>query len=252
MAHKPGHGRSGALTKSFKSSVKKQKAKIASGKAIASRSKEAQLQAGKDYVKNQLGLTTVPNTPPPGTKWSKNDSATSIFAANLSGKDKWMYGEETSRLTNQYLADIGLAKKSSQNPDGSWNYNLTSEGWEMKYGSYTPGGTQTPGAMGSGDPRGIITSTPISKNMLQSQNKLKGAILGIAGIAAGGNPAGLIMRGVGAKSLADAYATPGKAYDTYTKKFKARQQGKKFTQQRNLLGVLGLQNEKKTKKDTLG
>ena len=202
----------------------------------------------KSNVKKKLGLTTVPNTPPPGTTWSGMDSSTSTFASNLTGKDKWYYGQEASEYTNKELVKAGLA---TYNPD-TGGYLLSSEAWKMKYGSYTPGQAQTGSAMGTGDPEGILTSIQISNKMLQSQNKLKGAILGIAGIAAGGNPAGLIMRGVGAKSLADAYARPGAAYDTYTKQFKAKQSGQKFTQTRNLFGLLGLTHEKKTKKDTLG
>ena len=56
MAHKPGHGRSGALSKSFKYSVKKQRAKIDSGQAYASRSKEYHVQQAKRAVTKNLGL----------------------------------------------------------------------------------------------------------------------------------------------------------------------------------------------------
>lgn len=202
----------------------------------------------KKKVKTDLGLTTVPNTPPPGTPWSGMDSSTSTYAANLSGNDMFMYGEEAAERTKFHMDKAGLGTYNAST--GSFSNvvgNTIISGVDnMMYGS---GGG---GAMGSGDPSGILSSIPISNEMLKSQNKLKGAILGIAGIAAGGNPAGLIMRGVAAKSLSDAYARPGKAYDTYTKKFNAKQEGKPFTEQRNLLGLLGLQNEKKTKKDTLG
>ena len=200
----------------------------------------------KKKVKTDLGLTTVPNTPPPGTPLSGMDSSTSTYAANA--PDPFMYGGMASDKTKYHMDKAGFGTYNADT--GSFTNvvgNTIISGVDnMMYGS---GGG---GAMGSGDPSGILSSIPISNEMLKSQNKLKGAILGIAGIAAGGNPAGLIMRGVAAKSLSDAYARPGKAYDTYTKKFNAKQEGKPFTEQRNLLGLLGLQNEKKTKKDTLG
>jgi len=109
--------------------------------------------------------------------------------------------------------------------------------------------------MGSGDPYGILTSIPVSNRMLQSQNKLKGALLGIGGAIAGGNPAGTVMRAMSAKSLDDAYQKPGKAYETYMNKFKAKQEGKKFTQTSNTYGksILGLSNKvTKNKEDLLG
>ena len=200
----------------------------------------------KKKVKADLGLTTVPNTPPPGTPWSGMDSATSTYAANA--PDPFMYGGMASDRTKYHMAKAGFGTYNADT--GSFTNvvgnTIISGADNIMYGS---GGG---GAMGTGDPSGILSSIPISNEMVKSQNRLKGAILGIAGIAAGGNPAGLIMRGVGAKSLADAYARPGAAYDTYSKKFKAKQEGKPFTEQRNLLGLLGLQNEKKTKKDTLG
>ena len=189
----------------------------------------------KKKVKQDLGLTAV------GGLGGNNQG---YIAANA--PNPLMYGGMASDLTKEHMANAGFG-----------TYNADTGSFTNVVGNTIIGGTNemmygSSGAMGSGDPGGILSSIPISNEMLKSQNKLKGAILGIAGIAAGGNPAGLIMRGVAAKSLSDAYARPGKAYDTYTKKFKAKQEGKPFTEQRNLLGLLGLQNEKKTKKDTLG
>jgi hypothetical protein len=189
----------------------------------------------KKKVKQDLGLTAV------GGLGGNNQG---YIAANA--PNPLMYGGMASDLTKEHMAKAGFG-----------TYNADTGSFTNIVGNTIIGGTNemmygSSGAMGSGDPGGILSSVPISNKMLQSQNKLKGAILGIAGIAAGGNPAGLIMRGVGAKSLADAYVRPDAAYDTYSKKFKAKQTGKPFTEQRNLLGLLGLQNEKKTKKDTLG
>ena len=122
----------------------------------------------KDYVKDKLALTNVTQTrvdAPPIT--------TDMTATNLTGKDKKLYGQEASQFTNEYLEQIGHAKKTSKNPDGSWNYHLTSTGWKMKYGSYTAGQAQTPSAMGSGNPAGILTSTAISQPMFESQKNLQ-------------------------------------------------------------------------------
>tara|TARA_R100001082_G_scaffold27834_1_gene13944 strand:+ start:879 stop:1616 length:738 start_codon:yes stop_codon:yes gene_type:complete len=243
MAHEPGHGRSGALTKSFKSSVKKQKAKIASGKAYASRSKEYHVQQAKRAVTKNLGLTGV-SYGAAGQKF-----ATDTFASKLKGKDQKFYGHEANKAINEYLVGAGLAKRT-----GGGGYWLSSAGYETKYGagSYVPGARQQSfGAMGSGDPTGALTSTPISKSMLQSQNKFLGLATMVLSAAAPGI-AGTAMRVAGAKNLYDA-ATPQKAYNQYEAKFAAKQTGRPFTQTRNVFGLLGFdQQGKKTKKDTLG
>ena len=205
----------------------------------------------KDKVKNILGLTTVPNTPPPGTPWSGMDSSTSTYAANLEGKDKWFYGKEASYHTNMELVNAGYGTYN----ETTGSFTLSPEGWKIKYGTYTPGQAQDPGAMGSGDPGGILTSIPISNKMLQRQNYIKGAALGLAGAFAGGNLAGVAMRAASLKSFDDAKQKPGKAYETYMNKFKAKQEGKKFTQTSNMYGksILGLSNEvTKNKEDLLG
>tara|TARA_R100001082_G_scaffold82738_1_gene49554 strand:+ start:262 stop:972 length:711 start_codon:yes stop_codon:yes gene_type:complete len=233
MAHEPGHGRSGALTKSFRSSVKKQRAKIASGKAYASRSQKDITTGARRAVTKKLGLVGV-SYGAAGQKF-----ATDTFASKLKGKDQKFYGHEASKTINEYLVGVGQAKRT-----GGGGYLLSSSGWKAKYGSYTPGQIQTPEAMGSGNPRGALTSTPISKKMLQSQNKFLGITtallsLGVPGVG------GTAMRAMGAKNLVDA-AQPQKAYDQYEKKFSAKQTGKPFTSTRNIMGVLGLQHQKKT------
>ena len=242
MAHKPGHGRSGALTKSFKSSVKKQRAKIASGKAVASRSQKDHVQQAKRAVTKTLGLTGV-SYGAAGQKF-----ASDTVAAKLKGKDQKFYGREANKAINEYLVSAGLAKRT-----GGGGYWLSSAGYETKYGvgSYKPGQIQTPPAMGTGDPTGASTSTPISKSMLQSQNKFLGLATMVLSATVPGI-GGTVMRVSGAKNIYDA-ATPQKAYNQYEKKFAAKQTGRPFTQTRNVFGLLGFdQQGKKTKKDTLG
>ena len=194
------------------------------------------LQAAKDKVKNDLGLYT--NQPGGSSTQTKT-----LRANKLKGKDADFYGEEASKSTNEYLVNIGEAKRS-----GGGGYILTSKGHQMKYGTYTPGQAQTPSAMGSGDPRGVLTSTPISKKMLQSQNKQKGLIVGALSLGMPGIGATL-MRADAAVALKDA-AQPDAAYDDYTKKFNATQKGKKFTSQRNTSGIIQLGLSKG--KDKLG
>ena len=235
-------GRSAAAKSTYDRSVKKQKAKIASGKAKKSRSKADIKKEVTAKVSTALGLTTVPNTPPPGQKWSGMDSATSTVATNLIGKDQKFYGEEASALTDEYLKDykgMGVYTTSGNLIGGNV---VSKSAVDVKYGK--------DGVMGSGDPTGVMSSIPISNEMLQFQNKVKtgiglGMSLVMPGIAS--YPAKLMT----AKSSADALQ-PGKAYEEYQKKFKAKQSGQKFTSDRNLLGILGLKQDKKTKKDTLG
>tara|TARA_E500000331_G_scaffold353598_1_gene404616 strand:+ start:61 stop:756 length:696 start_codon:yes stop_codon:yes gene_type:complete len=194
------------------------------------------LQGIKDKVKSDLGLYT--NQPGGSSTQTKT-----LRAYNLKGKDMDFYGEETSKSINEHLVSIGEAQRS-----GGGGYILTSKGYEMKHGSYTPGQAQTPGAMGSGDPKGILTSTPISKKMLQSQNKFKGLVVGALSLGMPGIGA-TAMRADAAVALKDA-AQPDAAYDDYTKKFNATQQGKKFTSQRNTSGIIQLGLSKG--KDKLG
>ena len=202
-------------------------------------------QEVKRSVAKKLGLTGV-SYGPAGQKF-----ASDTVAAKLTGKDQKFYGREASAATNEALVKRGILKRGSQNPDGSWIYQqIAGSGYSasdiksIKYGQ--SGG----GAMGSGDPTGAMSSTPISKEMLQSQNKIKGfttAALSFAVPSIGGTA----LRLSATKSLADA-AQPVKAYTEYTKKFDAKQTGKKFTSTRNVLGLLNSQHNKKTLTDTLG
>tara|TARA_R110000850_G_scaffold39669_7_gene102686 strand:+ start:122 stop:832 length:711 start_codon:yes stop_codon:yes gene_type:complete len=207
----------------------------------------------KDVVDKRLGLKTNQTN---GSSTQKKD----FGAYNLKGKDIYMYGEEASQFTNDEMVNRGLAQEGNyfkkvggnfvrvsknegkklygEDPSISRSVLQTSNSNKIKFGNNNE-------AMGSGDPSGAMTSTPISKNMLQSQNKTLGlltAALSLTVPAVGGT----IMRGMAAKNLKDA-ATPGKAYTEYTKKFKAIQSGKKPPKKSTLISdVKGGINKLKT------
>ena len=144
-----------------------------------------------------------------------------------------MYGGAVSSAINEKLFNLGYGKKGSQNPDGSYNYMLTSEGWKMKYGQYTPGQAQDGVAMGTGNFKGALTSTSISKEMLQSQNKMKGLMVGALSLGMPGIGA-TAMRLDASKAIKDA-ATPEKAHKEYTTQFKAKMSNKKPPKKSNII-----------------
>ena len=194
----------------------------------------------KEVVKKKLGLkTTVPGP----MDYLQDEKKT--LAYNLEGKDKFMYGAEASEETNKEMVKRGLL---SYNKDTGGYSNVVdgkiiSNANTIKYGSSNS-------AMGSGDPTGVMTSIPISKEMLEQQNKIKGistAALSFAMPGIGGS----VMRLSAGKNLADV-AQPQAAYNDYMKSFSAKQSGKKFTSDRTILGLLGLKQGNKTKKETLG
>ena len=100
----------------------------------------------------------------------------------------------------------------------------------MKYGV-------TGGAMGSGDPTGAMTSTPISEEMLRRQNLIKGVATAGMSFAMPG-VASTLLRTEAAKSFTD-YGQPGEAYEDYMEGFEARQQGKKFKSKRSVQSFAG-------------
>jgi hypothetical protein len=134
-----------------------------------------QTTAGTGIVQYNLGIKPYIANP--------NENAT---GGNVTGyystTGNQMYGGAASTATNEYLESIGEATKGSQNPDGSYNYLLTAKGWEMKYGSYTPGQTQEGGAMGDGS-SGIMGGIPISEEMFDSQKKLQMITTGAMALA---------------------------------------------------------------------
>ena len=67
---------------------------------------QSQTDAGKEYVKKELGLmTTVPSP----ISYMQDEKKTKAY--NLKGKDRDFYGKEASQATNEYLVNIGAAKK---------------------------------------------------------------------------------------------------------------------------------------------
>ena len=232
------------------------------GAGTATKQKESQNKSNqnqsnqiKKAVKKKLGLTA-------GGGLGGNNQG--FIAANLKGKDKLMYGEEASKMTNDemlkknlvkegnYFKQVGgnfvrISKKEGQklyaagDPSISMSTfgNTTSN--KIKYGSSNS-------AMGSGDPTGVMTSIPISSKMLQQQNKIKGISTAVLSLVAPA-PVSAVMRASATKNLVNA-SQPGLAYNDYSQGFQAKQQGKKFTQTRNELGILKLGLSKG--KDKLG
>ena len=177
---------------------------------------------GITAVSNELGLTN--------TIWNPNEAATAgnisgTMAQNLTGNDQSFYGIEASKATDDYLVSQGsdyatvgnyfkkeggnfirISKQEGEklyaqgDPNVSRSVILTKKGQEAKYGS-------SGGAMGSGDPTGIMSSTAISQPMWESQQNLKQAF-GL-GVAALGVPmAGSII-----------YQQAKKPYNEYLKSF---------------------------------
>ena len=142
-----------------------------------------------------------------------------------------MYGGDVSKAINDKLVERGYGKAT-----GGGGTMLTPEGWKMKYGSYTPGVAQQPEAMGSGNPKGVSTSTAISSDMLKSQNRTKGLMVGALSLAMPGI-GGTAMRLDAGRALADA-AAPEKAYKDYKKQFDAKMSGKPIPKKRSLLTSL--------------
>tara|TARA_R100000458_G_scaffold55379_1_gene59283 strand:- start:442 stop:1110 length:669 start_codon:yes stop_codon:yes gene_type:complete len=194
----------------------------------------------KNKVKEDLGLmTTVPGPMP----YLQDEKKTKAY--NLKGDDQTMYGDEASHFTKKAMdaAGLGTYNEATGSFTNIVGNKIIGNASSIMYGN-------SGGAMGSGDPSGVMSSIPLSKEMLKSQNKFLG--LATAGISlAMPGIGGSIMRVSAGKNLIDA-AQPQEAYNDYMKKFDAKQKGKKFTSDRNIIGLLGLKQDKKTKKDTLG
>ena len=212
----------------------------------------------KDAVNKRLGLTSVPNTPPPGAPRGDKDSDIPMIAMNLKGNDRFMYGAEASKFTNDEMVKRGLVKEGNYFRQDGGNFVRISQeegrklyaagdksisrsvsgntsALNLKYGSEK---NNNIGAMGSGNPSGVMSSIPISQKMLEQQNKIKGVATALMSIPMPA-PIGMVMRASAATDLLNVKQS-GKAYDDYTKKFDATQKGKKFTSQRNVQGVMAL------------
>ena len=182
----------------LQANINKLKAKGATKESIAGleakKTKEAKkfefkttgVAEGKKYVAEQLGLVEKKAGP---MDYLQKGATTGIYASKNFGTKGGIdfYGEEASAATDKYLEESGVPKHSQL-----WQ--------ELKYGI-------SGGAMGSGDPTGILSSTAISQPMWQSQQNLKQAF-GL-GVAALGVPmAGSII-----------YQSAKKPYNEYLKSF---------------------------------
>jgi hypothetical protein len=158
-----------------------------------------------------------------------------------------MYGDEASAATKKHMANAGLGtyNESTGSFTNVVGNQIISNANSIMYGN-------SGGAMGSGDPTGVMTSIPLSKKMLESQNKTKALAVGALSLAMPGI-GGTLMRLDAGKSALDVKQS-GAAYDDYTKGFEAKQEGKKFTSQRNVQGImqLGLTKGKESLKEKLG
>ena len=215
----------GNKSKSKKTSSKKYTTSSSAG------GKKSQTDAGKKYVSKKLGLVKKIAGPIKGVR----DTTSDVYASKLKGKDQKFFGKEASQATNEYLESIGEAKKGSHfiqeggnfirvskseyarrtsaGEKGSISYMLTSKGKEMKYG-------KSEGAMGSGDPSGIMSSTQISKPMCESQQKGLGLTLFALSFGAPNMLMGSALRFSGMTEY-------GKTYSDYSKKYGKYQSGEK-------------------------
>lgn len=218
-------------------------AKKSNNKSSGSNNKN--VNEGKKYVEKKLGLkTTVPGP----FDYMQDEKKT--LAYNLEGKDRKFYGQEAKQASMEFIknqpSSSGLYAVTSSGKmitDSSGNPILSSKGKQLLSG-------KSGGAMGSGGREGILSSIPVSKEMLQSQNKFLG--ITTAALSMAMPPiANTAMRLSATQNLTDA-AQPQPAYNEYMKKFEAKQTGKEFTSTRNIFGLLQGQHSKKTLKDTLG
>tara|TARA_R100000687_G_C6440105_1_gene160095 strand:- start:317 stop:1060 length:744 start_codon:yes stop_codon:yes gene_type:complete len=197
--------------------------------------RQSQVEGGKEYVKKELGLmTTVPSPLP----FMQNEKKTKAY--NLKGKDRDFYGKEASKAADDYLVKTGKVKVgnyfrqvggnfiridkaegerlyASGDPSISRSTIGTKKSKSMKYG-------MTGGAMGSGDPTGIMSSTPISAKMHERQKTIQAIALGAMSLAFPQTGVGA-LGGFGLRTTAaDALKNRGqKGYNEYMKKFEKKQ-----------------------------
>jgi hypothetical protein len=163
-----------------------------------------------------------------------------------------MYGGIASRAADDYLVKTGQAKVGNYFRKEGGNFvRISKEEGERLYGKDPTISRSTIGnkesqylkygksgsAMGSGDPTGMMTSTAISQEMLRSQNKTKGLILGGLSTV---TPSllGTVLRMEAGKAGVD-YLQPEAAHADYMKGFEAKQSGKKYKSKRTAQAVVG-------------
>ena len=190
------------------------------------------VEGGKEYVKKELGLmTTVPSP----ISYMQGEKKTKAY--NLKGKDRDFYGKEASKAADDYLVKTGKVKVGNyfrqvggefiriDKAEGEKLYKAgdsrisrstigTKKSQSMKYG-------MTGGAMGSGDPTGIMSSTPISAKMHERQKTIQSIALAAMSF---GFPTPSIGGFVTRSAAADALKNKGqKGYNEYMKKFEKKQ-----------------------------
>ena len=184
----------------LQANINKLKAKGATKESIAGleakKTKEAKkfefkttgVAEGKKYVAEQLGLVEK-KAGPMDYLQDHRGKTTGYYASKNFGTKGGIdfYGEEASAATDKYLEESGVPKHSQL-----WQ--------ELKYGI-------SGGAMGSGDPTGILSSTAISQPMWESQKNLK-QMIGLGMAAVGAPMAGQII-----------YSAAKKPYNEYLKSF---------------------------------
>jgi len=182
---------------------------------------QSQVEGGKEYVTKELGL--------------KSQTATS-----LTGKDKDFYGKEASKAADDYLVKTGKVKVGNYFRQEGGNFiRIGKEEGEKLYKAGDPSisrstiGTKktdamkygmTGGAMGSGDPTGIMSSVPISAKMHERQKTIQAIALGAMSFAFPQTGIGA-LGGFGLRATAaDALKNKGqKGYNEYMKKFEKKQ-----------------------------
>ena len=184
----------------LQANINKLKAKGATKESIAGleakKTKEAKkfefkttgVAEGKKYVAEQLGLVEK-KAGPMDYLQDHRGKTTGYYASKNFGTKGGIdfYGEEASAATDKYLEESGVPKHSQL-----WQ--------ELKYGI-------SGGAMGSGDPTGILSSTAISQPMFESQKKLQ-QMIGLGMAAMGAPMAGQVV-----------YSAAKKPYNEYLKSF---------------------------------
>ena len=162
------------------------------------------------------------------------------IVTSLTGKDKDFYGKEASKAADDYLVKTGKVKVGNYFRQVGGNFiRISKEEGEKLYKAGDPsisrstiGSKKTDamkygmggGAMGSGDPTGIMSSTPISAKMHERQKTIQAIALGAMSFAFPQTGVGA-LGGFGLRATAaDALKNRGqKGYDEYMKKFEKKQ-----------------------------
>ena len=196
---------------------------------------QSQVKGGQEYVKKELGLmTTVPSP----ISYMQGEKKTKAY--NLKGKDRDFYGKEASKAADDYLVKTGKVKVGNYFKQVGGNFiRIDKAEGEKLYKTGDPSisrstiGTKktdamkygmTGGAMGSGDPTGIMSSTPISAKMHERQKTIQAIALGALSLAFPTGGMGSVAGFIARSSAADALKNRGqKGYNEYMKKFEKKQ-----------------------------